>query len=65
MAALEAVEQLDPTDHTSPQIVATFYWEKAYKDQRLLPADQAAVRHERALPRRDRALALKPDYVRR
>lgn len=62
IAALEAVEQLDPTDHTSPQLVATFYWEKAYKDRRLLPADQ--LRYVMSgIAATDRALALKPDYV--
>ena len=62
MEALEAAEQLDPTDHTSPQIVATYYWEKAYKDHRLLPADQ--LRYVMSgIAATDRALALKPDYL--
>jgi TonB family protein len=59
---LEAAEQLDPTDHTAPQLTATFYWEKAYKDQRLLPADK--LRYVMSgLAATDRALALKPDYM--
>lgn len=62
MAALEAAEQLDPTDHTAPQLVATFYWEKAYKDHRLLPADQLRYVMN-GLAASDRALALKPDYM--
>jgi TonB family protein len=62
MAALEAVEQLDPTDHTSPQIAATFYWEKAFRDHRLLPADQLRYIMS-GIAATDRALALKPDYA--
>jgi TonB family protein len=62
MAALEAAEQLDPTDPTAPQIVATFYWEKAFKDHRVLPADQ--LRYVMSgIAATDRALALKPDYM--
>lgn len=62
MEALEAAEQLDPTDHTAPQIVATYYWEKAFKDHRLLPADQ--LRYVMSgIAATDRALALKPDYA--
>jgi TonB family protein len=62
MAALEAAEQLDPTDPTAPQIVATYYWEKAFKDHRLLPADQLRYVMD-GIAATDRALALKPDYV--
>ena len=59
---LEAAEQLDPTDHTAPQLTATFYWEKAFKDQRLLPADK--LRYVMSgIAATDRALALKPDYM--
>ena len=59
---LESAEQLDPTDPAAPQLVATFYWEKAYKDHKLLPAEQ----HQyvmNGIAATDRALALKPDYV--
>ena len=31
----------------APYMTATFYWEKAYKDQRLLPAEKYTVRDER------------------
>lgn len=62
VAALESVEQLDPTDPTAPQIVATYYWEKAFKDHQLLPADQ--LRYVMSgIAATDRALALKPDYA--
>jgi TonB family protein len=62
VAALETAEQLDPTDHTAPQVTATYYWEKAFKDQRLLPADK--LRYVMSgIAATDRALALKPDYM--
>jgi TonB family protein len=61
MEMLETVERLDPTDPTAPQIVATYYWEKAFKDQRLLPADKYKYILN-GIEATDRALALKPDY---
>lgn len=60
--ALEAVEQLDPTDPASPQIIATYYWEKSYRDQKVLPADRLRYALS-GIAATDRALALKPDYV--
>ena len=62
METLDAIEHLDPTDPTAPQIVATYYWEKAYKDQRLLPADKYKYILN-GIAATDRALALKPDYA--
>jgi TonB family protein len=62
MEMLDAIEHLDPTDPTAPQIVATYYWEKAYKDQRLLPADKYKYILN-GIAATDRALALKPDYA--
>src|SRR5262245_10995937 len=62
MSALETAEQLDPTDHTAPQLVATYYWEKAFKDHGLLPADQLRYVMN-GIAATDRALALKPDYM--
>ena len=61
MDTLAAVERLDPTDPTAPQIIATYYWEKAYKDQRLLSADKYKYILN-GIAATDRALALKPDY---
>jgi TonB family protein len=62
MEVLEAVEQLDPTDPAGAQMVATYYWEKAYRDKSLLPAEQ--LRYVMSgIEATDRALALKPDYV--
>jgi TonB family protein len=60
--SLEAIEQLDPTDSTSPQIIATYYWEKAYRDQKLPSADRYRYVLS-GIAATDRALALKPDYV--
>ena len=60
--ALEAAEQLAPSDPAGAQIVATYYWERAFKDKRLLPADQLRYIMS-GIAATDRALALKPDYV--
>jgi TonB family protein len=62
METLDAAERVDPTDPTAPQIVATYYWEKAYKEQQLLPADKYKYILN-GIAATDRALALKPDYV--
>ena len=62
MEALEAAEQLDPTDPAIAQMVATFYWEKAFKDRRLLPAEQLQY-IDSGIAATDRALAVKPDYL--
>jgi TonB family protein len=62
MEMLETVERLDPTDPTAPQIIATYYWEKAYKDHRLLPSDKYKYILN-GIEAADRALALKPDYA--
>ena len=62
MDALEAAEQLDPADPAAPQIVATYYWEKAFKDKSLLPPQQLQY-IQSGIAATDRALALNPDYV--
>ena len=62
MEALEAAEQLDPTDAAIAQMVATFYWDKAYRDHRLVPAQQLQY-IESGIAATDRALAVKPDYI--
>lgn len=62
MEMLEAAEALDPTDPRGAQIVATYYWEKAYKDRRLLPAEQLQYVMS-GIAATDRALALNPDYL--
>jgi TonB family protein len=62
METLDAVERLDPTDPAAPQIIATYYWEKADKDQRLLAAEKYKYILN-GIEATDRALTLKPDYV--
>jgi TonB family protein len=62
IAALEAAEALDPADPMGGQLVATYYWEKAFKDKSLLPADQLRYITS-GIAATDRALAIKPDYV--
>src|SRR4029079_18390921 len=46
----------------APYISATYYWEKAFKDHRLLPAEQYKYVMS-GIAATDRALALKSDYV--
>jgi TonB family protein len=62
IAALEAAAQLTPEDPQGYQILATYYWEKAFKDHRLLPAEQYTYIMQ-GIAATDRALALKPDYM--
>jgi TonB family protein len=62
IAALEAAAQLEPDNPQGYQIIATYYWEKAYKDHRLLPAEQYTYIMQ-GIGATDRALALKPDYA--
>jgi TonB family protein len=62
IAALEDAAQLTPDDPQGFQIVATYYWEKAFKDRRLPSAEQYTYIMQ-GISATDRALALKPDYV--
>ena len=62
IAALEDAAQLSPADPQGYQIIATYYWEKAFKDHRLLPAEQYTYTMQ-GIAATDRALALKPDYM--
>lgn len=59
---LEIAEALNPTDPAGAQIVATYFWEKAYKDHRLLPAEQLQYVMD-GIAATDRSLALNPDYL--
>ena len=59
---LDLVEHMDPSDPAAPHMTATFYWEKAYKDQRLLPAEKYKYVMD-GIAATDRALAIKPDYM--
>jgi len=62
MQTLEDAEQVDPTDPNGAQLVATYYWEKAFKDHRLLPAEQLQYIIS-GIGATDRALAINPDYT--
>lgn len=62
MEMLETAEALEPADPRGAQIVATYYWEKAYKDHKLLPAEQLQYLMN-GIAATDRALAINPDYV--
>src|SRR4051812_42509308 len=62
MEVLDALEQSDPADAEAPYIVAIYYWEKAFKDNTLLPAQQLQY-IQAGIAATDRALALNPDYV--
>lgn len=59
---LDVAEQLDTADPTGSQLVATYYWEKAYRDKSLLPADQMKY-IMLGIAATDRSLALRPDYA--
>jgi TonB family protein len=59
---LELVEHIDPTDPAAPHMTATFYWEKAFRDHRLLPAEKYKYVLD-GVAATDRALAIKPDYM--
>ncbi len=62
MEALETAERLEPNDPAGAQLVATYYWEKVFKDRQLLPAD--AHRYlTNGIAATDRALAVRPDYI--
>ena len=62
IAALEAAALLEPDNPQGYQIIATYFWEKAFRDHRLLPADQYTYILQ-GIAATDRALALKPDYA--
>lgn len=63
--ALSAYEQAAALDPTNPQgfhQIASFYWEKAFKDQSLRPAEKTIYLH-RGIEAADRALAIDPNDV--
>ncbi len=62
MAALEQAAADNPTDAAAYQLIATHYWEKAYKDTALSPADKLTY-IDAGITATDRALAQKPEYV--
>jgi len=62
MEMLDLVEHIDSSDPAAPQMTATFYWEKAFKDHRVLSAEKYQYVMD-GIAATDRALAIKPDYM--
>jgi TonB family protein len=62
VAALTKRVQLEPANPEGPYTLATYYWDKAYRDQTL---DTAAKRDfiAKGMEQADRAIQMKPDYV--
>ena len=60
--ALEQIAALDPSDPSRHQMIATFYWEKAFKDKSLSPGDRLAY-IQSGIAATDRAIALNADYL--
>jgi len=58
---LDRCAQLAPNEPGGYQRVATFYWDKAYRDP-LLTDEEKLVYAQKGLDAVDKALALKPDY---
>ena len=62
IAMLQHVAAIDSTNPQTHQIIATYYWEKAFKDGSLTP--QQRFEYTRAgIAATDKALQLSPDYV--
>ncbi len=62
VATLEQIEQIEPSKREHPQVTATFYWEKAFRDRTITEAQKRTYIHA-GIAATDRALALDPDYV--
>ena len=61
IAALSKRAQLEPTNPVAPYTIATYYWDKAYRDQTL----DAAAKQDlvaKGMEQVERALVMKPDY---
>jgi len=61
IAALQKAAELEPKNPTGWQLVAVYYWEKAYKDHRLSAAERKDY-IAKGIDATDKALALNPDY---
>lgn len=61
ISVLEQCAALAPSDPSGWQKVATFYWDKAYRDP-LLDDEQKNVYADKGIEAVDKALAVKPDY---
>ena len=62
MEALHKAADIRPDDPQGHQLVATYYWEKAFKDHRLAPKAKREY-ILKGIEATDRALQLNPDYV--
>jgi tetratricopeptide (TPR) repeat protein len=61
IAVLEKCAAIDPNDASGHQKVASYYWDKAYRDP-LLSDEQKNAYADKGLQNVDKALQLKPDY---
>jgi tetratricopeptide (TPR) repeat protein len=61
IAVLEKCAAIDPNDASGYQKVASYYWDKAYRDP-LLSDEQKNAYAEKGMQNVDKALQLKPDY---
>jgi tetratricopeptide (TPR) repeat protein len=61
MDSLKKAAELAPNDPQGFQLMATYYWEKVYKDHRLTSVQKKQYLQE-GLTATDKALALNPDY---
>jgi TonB family protein len=62
IAALKERFELEPANPEAPYTIATYYWDKAYRDQTLSDNDKNAMVAQ-GLIAVDDALRLKPDYM--
>ena len=62
VAALEAFADVNPSDPTGHQLLATYYREKVAKDATLSPADKLKYL-DAGIAATDRALAQKPEFI--
>jgi hypothetical protein len=61
IGVLEQCANIDPNDPAGYQKVASYYWDKAYRDP-LLTDDQKNAYADKGMENVDKAIALKPDY---
>jgi hypothetical protein len=61
IAVLEQCTNIDPNDPAGYQKVASYYWDKAYRDP-LLTDEQKNTYADKGMENVDKALQLKPDY---
>jgi tetratricopeptide (TPR) repeat protein len=62
MEALHKAAELEPNNPQGYQLLATYYWEKVYKDHRLSPAEKKEYL-SKGIEAADKALALNSEYA--